>query len=268
MLVSAAPPPFLRVMPREATRALPFYALAVRERRTWLSLTGDQLADRTFDFKTGDNAISQRTVSAIETGRQEPINLSAYRFGWLLDALQWTPNQFSEATGLEVPSSLLRDVYPPEAKPLGEIVPIRYLGDVAGGLFGSGQNVDDPKLIEVPRFFIGTYNPADLFCLSVSGNSMASPDAKRSIPEGSLVLVHSKLERQSGRVVVCYLLDEGIGVIKTWQEAEDGTWLTSYNPDQKAYAPIALTKSTRARFCGVVIGAYNPMVTPNGRPLF
>jgi repressor LexA len=255
-------------MPKQVTETLPLYALAVKKRRAWLGLTGDQLADHTYDVKQGENAISQRTVSAIETGRQEPINLSAYRFGWLLDALEWTPNQFSEATGLEVPASLLREVYPPEATPLGEIVPIRYLGDVAGGLFASGQNIDDPKLIEVPRFFIGSYNPADLFGLSVSGHSMASPDAKQSIPEGSLVLVHSKLERHSGRVVVCYLLDEGIGVIKTWQEADGGTWLTSYNPDQTTYAPIPINKSTRARFCGVVIGSYNPMVTPNGRPLF
>ncbi len=257
-----------RVMPRAAPTESPIFAKAIRERRNWLGLTGDQIADRTFDPTYQKNAISQRTISAIETGRQDPIDLSAYRFGWLLDALEWTANQFSEAASIEVPTALLKDVEIPGSKPVGDIVPIRYWGDVAGGLFASGQSTDEMKLIEVPRYFIGSYNPNDLFCLSVSGHSMVSPLAKNEISPGSLVLVHTKLEKQSGRVVVCYLLDEGIGVIKTLDERKEGTWLTSFNPDQTTYAPIPITAKTRARFCGTVIGSYKPLVTPNGKPIF
>lgn len=262
----------------------PLWAIAIADRRKALGF-------RQSDIEAESGwVVKQSSVSDMERGEYPPTAMTSERLNAYLKALRWTPQQFTDATGLEFPgidkgfnsappsaanvskvaanAPAEPDILPPNAIPLGDIVSIRFLGDVAGGLFASGESTDEIRYFDVPRMFVGSYDPEDIYCLSVTGHSMASPDAKRNIAEGSLVLVHTKLERQNNRVVVCYLLEEALGVIKTWQESQEGVWLTSYNPDQQLYKPIAINKDTRAKFCGVVIGSYNPMITPNGRPLF
>lgn len=46
--------------------------------------------------------VSQSLISQIERGVQHPTGVSVERFARLLTALQWTTEQFSEATGIEI----------------------------------------------------------------------------------------------------------------------------------------------------------------------
>jgi transcriptional regulator with XRE-family HTH domain len=57
--------------------------------------------------KDDETTVSQRTVSDVEKAYTGATNLSAGRVFSLIDALEWTPQQFTEATGLNLPGIVL-----------------------------------------------------------------------------------------------------------------------------------------------------------------
>lgn len=75
----------------------PSWGQAIKARRQALGLTQEDIEAITQD------AISQKTVSDLEVGRVHPLKLGAEKFLALLSALRWTPEEFAQATGLDVP---------------------------------------------------------------------------------------------------------------------------------------------------------------------
>lgn len=73
----------------------PAWALAFKRRREEAVGSQEELAARA--------DVSQSLISQIERGVQVPTGISMDRFGRLLDALNWSAAEFSEATGLEIP---------------------------------------------------------------------------------------------------------------------------------------------------------------------
>lgn len=133
---------------------------------------------------------------------------------------------------------------------LGGSVMVRYMGDVSAGLLSVGT--DEPvRMMEIPTAFLGGYAPDDVYALRVNGNSMLSDDARRSIADGSIVLVNEHLQPLAGQLVVVWLHDQDLGVIKAWNPKGDGVWLVSYNGE---HAPIHVDEASPGTLHGVVIG--------------
>ncbi|GGR11628.1 LexA family transcriptional regulator [Deinococcus ruber] len=82
------------VMPT-AKNAKPAWAVALKKRREEVVGSQEELAMRA--------DISQSLVSQIERGVQNPLGVSLERLSRLLQALSWSVNEFSAATGLNLP---------------------------------------------------------------------------------------------------------------------------------------------------------------------
>lgn len=113
---------------------------------------------------------------------------------------------------------------------------IRYMGEVSAGLLGNGA-AEPPQMIEVPSAFLESYSPDDVYALRVNGSSTLSGDARRNIADGSIVLVNERLQPLDGQMVVAWLHDEDLGVIKAWRPKGERVWLVSYNGK---HPPIAV----------------------------
>lgn len=131
---------------------------------------------------------------------------------------------------------------------------IRFLGSVSAGLTGDGVAMPIDWLTVSDRF-LGGHHPDDLYALEVTGDSMVSEDARWTIPPGSIVLVHENLVPRPGNVVVAWLDDEDLGVLKVYKPADGMVWLLSRNPDHPA---IPVSEETPASIRGVMIGHWTP----------
>ncbi|WP_322474693.1 helix-turn-helix transcriptional regulator [Deinococcus sp. AB2017081] len=85
-------------MPRgpEPKKPRPAWSTALRARRVALDLKQEDVAARTED------AISQGTVSDLERGKVDILNMTASRVGQLATALDWTLEEMQEALGVQL----------------------------------------------------------------------------------------------------------------------------------------------------------------------
>lgn len=92
MLKPLTPKPRTRV----ATKTVPDWAEALRERRVQLGLSQEDIMARTQD------AVSQRSISALETGSTPLTSMALGRVVALARALAWTLAELQRATGLDL----------------------------------------------------------------------------------------------------------------------------------------------------------------------
>lgn len=228
MFVLPTAPKFELAVPKTVNaEKLPQYALAIRARRARLGLSGDELADRTFDLAggkdgTGANAISQRTISALETGKLHPGNLSAYRLGYLLHALEWTPPEFEEETGVSI-QGITDHVHVELSQPNISAVTkrINVYDMVTAGSGEDGGRVIE--VIDIPLTWQGEY-----VGYQISGNSMGA------LMDGATVIVKSQSYAEAGQLVVCYVPELGM-VLKRYVGVLPGNYhlLQSQHPNHK-----------------------------------
>lgn len=128
---------------------------------------------------------------------------------------------------------------------------VRLLGTVSAGHFGEAFADDAHEPVDIPAHVLRRHDPADVFALDVSGESMLCDDAARSIPPGTRVYFHSRLRPNLGQIVCVRLEREDMSVIKVYRPGEHFVTLMSHN---KAHRPIVLDENTPARIEGVRIG--------------
>jgi repressor LexA len=208
----------------------PKWATAIKERREELGKSQEDVA-----FET---EISQSLISQIERGVQNPMFISTTRFYQLLNTLQWTPEQFTRATGLELPS------FPPSA----ETLPVRRyripIVEAGAGLPAwneSGEFVilDLPELRGKPE--------SELFAVRVRGDSM-SP----TYLNGDVVVCWTEGLPEAGRVVAVHQHGDGI-ILKRLRYIGEEAMLYSDNP---AHPPVPLGEYDR--IYGVALGMWRP----------
>lgn len=150
-------------------------------------------------------------------------------------------------------------------RPRGRVNPVRFLGTVSAGLNADGV-MQPIEYLAVSDFFTNGHDPDELFALEVTGDSMVSEDKRQEIPPGSIVLISENLAPRDGMVVVAWLENEDIAVLKTFHHGDDTetTWLLSHNPDHK---PILIDESTPAVIRGVMVGQWKrgPALQPGDR---
>ena len=84
---------------RKAAATRPRYSREIAARRTQLGKSGTDIDDET------QSVIYPKLLSRLETGIKDPTSLTVMQLDALLESLQWTPREFYEATGVEVPGS-------------------------------------------------------------------------------------------------------------------------------------------------------------------
>ncbi len=86
---------------RRSKKERPVWAEAIRLRRLQLDLKQEDV-----EALSGD-LITQSSVSNIEMGKLNPSTITASRLGGLLQALRWTPQEFTDATGIDLPGFII-----------------------------------------------------------------------------------------------------------------------------------------------------------------
>ncbi|WP_460362263.1 LexA family transcriptional regulator [Thermus antranikianii] len=187
----------------------PSWGQAIKARRQALGLTQEDIEAITQD------AISQKTVSDLEVGRVHPLKLGAEKFLALLSALRWTPEEFAQATGLDVPL-----VYRPSGEPREDVV---WLPVVASGT--AGRPWPEAGVLPVPKEFV---RPGSML-IRVEGDSMDTGDDD-GLRDGDLVLVDQNLrDLRPGKVFALEILGDGI-TIKRARKTKRGWVFVSDNP--------------------------------------
>lgn len=197
--------------------------------------------------------ISQSLISQLERGVQHPSSVAVERFARLLDALRWSVSEFETATGVQLPG-----LNPGDAPKMAGLVPpltprlILHAGTVGAGLNPDAGVVEHPERRWMPNHpALEGYRDEDLVTLDVVGDSMACEDVRLTIPEGSTVYLHTRLEPQPGDIVAVWLERGQTGVLKVYQPSEAGhVILQSYNDH---HAPIVLQSGERDYLQGVYL---------------
>ncbi len=170
----------------------PAWGEALKARRKQLGLTQEDLEAATNDI------LSQKTISDLEVGRVHPLNLGAEKFLALLSALRWTPEEFAEATGLDVPL-----VYRPSGEPREDVVWVPVVGSGA-----AGRPWPEAGSMPVPRPLV---RPGSVL-IQVEGDSMDTGE-EDGLRDGDLVLVDQNLkELREGRVYAVEIIGDGIAI--------------------------------------------------------
>ena len=165
-------------------------------------------------------SFTQRTVSSIETGVVNPLNLRSDRLLGLLSALQWSLEDLTKIVDVSfIPNTL---------QPGERVSKLRFFIEPVRGLASAGQPVDAdgmPVLADVWRRGSLLYQ--------VEGDSM-SP----TLNDGDRVYVDpTELDLREGRVYVFDIPGNG-HTIKRVRRLDDGElWLVSDNPKYRPWRP-------------------------------
>ncbi|MBW6395805.1 S24 family peptidase [Thermus sp. SYSU G05001] len=133
----------------------------------------------------------------------------------ILSALDWTPEEFSQATGLDLPL-----VYRPSGEPREDVV---WLPVVASGT--AGRPWPEAGVLPVPKELV---RPGSML-IRVEGDSMDTGD-EDGLRDGDLVLVDQNLrDLRPGKVYALEILGDGIA-IKRAKKTKRGWVFASDNP--------------------------------------
>lgn len=191
----------------------------IASRRAYLGKSGPDI-----DAET-DGAIYVKLLSRIETGKKQLKDLPYSKLRRLMYALEWTPQEFAQETGLELSAPAI-----PTAEPYTPRFEVPIFETVAAGLAST------PSEDEI----VGTYpldpslaglrgrNVEHMVVVTVNGDSMASPDVMNDIPDGSMVVVELGARPREGDVVVAWIEAENVAVIKRYG-VDHHAVLTSYS---------------------------------------
>ena len=219
------------------------------------------------DVVDGTTVPTVQYLSALEGGRYNPLNSdhfpSLVQFYRLPreEIERIRPGTIVEVVAAPDPDQSALDLVRLGGTPINTEYLIPMLGDVAAGGRNTGfPNMQFDETIDAGRELAERYGISYLYALRVTGDSMYSERARFSVPDGSTLIVHRELEPVRGDIVVAYIEDLDLGVVKEYGEPEDVT-LSSYNPT----GPLYRANQHRIRLCGVVVEArHKPRTRRNG----
>lgn len=206
----------------------------IRARRAFLRLSRPTIA------KATGGVLYVELQKRIEDGDKKVRTLLLHQIAAYLTVLEWTGEDFERETGVELP-----DGQPtvPGSEPYEGSLIVGYYGTVAAGLQSVEQEDEAERLIPIDPTLPGLRGrtKGHLGLLRVNGDSMVSPKAAESIPEGSMVLVEWGAAPAPNDVVVAWLEDRQTAVLKQYQEGTEAV-LRSFNPSGPVFradeAPI------------------------------
>ena len=191
----------------------PGWAEAFKRRRESLGLSQEEVALRA--------DVSPSLVAKIEQGRHDLRNVKLRNLYGLLRALDWTPEEFAQATGLELPGVGEREAGETyRGRPVipGGLVMVPVVGAANGG---KPMEYAIPVQKELVR--------PNTLAFEVHGDSM-DDGSETAIKDGDWVLVDTSLtDPIPGRVYLVELEGDGY-TIKRLRKIGEQYWLVSDNP--------------------------------------
>lgn len=204
----------------------------IRARRAFLNKSRPDLA------KATDNVLYVELQKRIEDGDKKVRTLTVPQAAAYMRELDWTPEEFERETGVEVPYASLAV---PGSEPYEGGLQVGYYGTVAAGLHGIEHEDEAERMVPIDPLLPGIRgrNTKQLGLLRVNGDSMVSPRAAESIPEGSVVLVEWGAAPADRDIVVAWLDSHDTAVLKEYQEGPE-TVLRSFSPEGPVFRADAL----------------------------
>lgn len=196
--------------------------------------------------------VSQPLISKVERGLADLSSWEPSRLYDLLLAYGVPPAKMLEVT--DMPEYHAFHAYLAERNAMYRVREgerVRFLGKVSAGKLGVSYAEDGaPRTVNVPDAIVARYRLEDVFAVNVDGESMIDRDARDSIPPGSLVYFHCRLQPDPGEIVCVYLAEHDHTVIKRWKPRVGYTILESSNPEHK---PIIVQNDDEAVLQGVYL---------------
>ena len=188
--------------------------------------------------------VTNSYISAIEKDLRSISRWPWQRLEALRRALKWTPEEFTEKTGIELPGTRLEAM---GARPT-TMTRVPLLGVVSAG---RGISHAEPMgEVEVPSEVVERYGRYGLYALEVDGDSMFCEDLPYSIPPGSVVVVARELEPRPGDLVIAWSKAHEVGYLKELEEKRGHQVLKSWNPE---VPPIVVRPEDEVEVQGVVV---------------
>jgi len=195
---------------------------AIKARRAFLGINAEDVVELT------GGIVSLKLLSKLENNHTSVASLKLGRYRSLLSALQLTPAEFEELTG--VTAALPEPEEMPNATAFLPTLRIPIAGTVSAGL--RSVNVSDATdHLALDPSLPGLRGRAstNLVALRVNGDSMVSDRASNSIRPGAHVIVELGALPSNGDIVAAWLPDRDTAVIKEFREGSDVV-LRSLNP--------------------------------------
>jgi predicted transcriptional regulator len=224
--------------------SLPTWAVALKQRRAIeLSLSQEEIALRT------NGSLHQLRVSRAERGHIHPTkDLSSEELWSLIKSLEWSGEEFEDATGLKIPGfqrrtkSALDEALEAMTYLEADIdwVPIEVVGVVDANFDDTVQNKSLNKVAMFPRDKLKGSDLKKVKAYFVNGDCMISDEARRmekSIAPGDYIAVELGRPVEVGEVVVGWWVKKRKMIVKRF--GLDGDKVLLY-PTNKAHPVLEM----------------------------
>lgn len=235
---------------RQVGKPRPFWANAIIDRRRFLNKLQEDA------FSETSEALSQSALSEFETGKVNPINVNPDKFFALLHFLEWTIDEFLEATQLRLPfiertqAKALQEMERLESDSSYLVFPV-YASVSAGDK--ESEPLDDMVYISVDKIRAKGANPNAIRCYRVNGDCLISLDASRAhknVADGDIIAVDTQRTPDIGEMVVAWWGKEQKMIVKRYKIDNENVVLY---PARPGYPSIVLDSENEVTIVGTVI---------------
>jgi SOS-response transcriptional repressor LexA len=184
---------------------------------------------------------SQQTLSRWENDRTgeriEGANAKALRT--LAYLLKWDSHEFYEYVGVAIgPVPELEDEKRSNLFTFLErfgdkgvfAFRIPVFGSVAAGIKGFEVHAEPEEYIrfDASELPADVEDPSKLYLVRANGNSMYEEGMSKPIPDGAFLMVEAGAMPAEGKIVVAYIPERDLGVVKEYRKSENNSLLRSY----------------------------------------
>ena len=213
-------------------RSIAHWGEALRRRRATLGRSQGGVVE------ASGEVLNQTEVSRLERGLVHPTqDLGLVKFFALLKALEWTLDNFTEATGLELPFSSQNQAEALVAASRLEVQPDWAAFPVYGTVSAGGAETEplSDEVTYIPREKLRArgVDPKNVRVYLVNGDCMISNEAQRvqkNIAPGDHVAIDTHRKPQPGDVVVAWWPREEKMVVKRYKVEGRDIVLYPVNP--------------------------------------
>ena len=218
-------------------------------RRKQIALSQADVADDVYE-RTGEE-LGQQAISNWENGKTDLRNVHPTKLYAYAAALRIAPHELEQYAGV-APGSLFPAAVP-ELRTYQPRTLIPFLGAVSGG-----AQVTSVEMRAIPDEIAAPYEGTQLRALDVTPDTLVCPGVRSEIPQNATVVVHVSLQPQPGSVVLEWLENEHIAVLRHWHP-RSGAYsqiLEAYNGRRR---PLIMDERTPSTVQGVVVGLWVAM---------
>lgn len=248
----------IRLMPRSDQTAepespkTPTWANVIRARRAYLAKSQERMVAESNDV------LNQTDISRVEKGALHPVNkLPVAKFFALLEVFEWSVEEFSESTGIDVPYVSREQAEAIEAARHLEVHPtyIRFPVYAAAAAGASDPDPRDGEVVYIPREKLQAKgaDPRYVVVYRANGDCMVSNEARlveRNIANGDYIAVDTRRRPQPGETVVAWWPEAQQLVVKRYKVEEEGIILYPLAP---GHPSLVLSHEDDTKIIGVVV---------------